>query len=275
MRRYGLRGCGHSYGRLTAGARGGRGTCARMALLEEATIAETSPGISGPGPGAIGGCPSRGKRPVGGNREAPGPHSSFTTREMSAMRILLTGASGYLGEVLASRLMTMPQVEHVTGMDMLDPPRPLPASVEFLRMDIRSPELAQPDEPVRATGYPSAGTQRWRAARGAAAVHVTCPTAWSSGARQEPRRGTRSRRLEGFRIALISRVVNELCRGPGASRLPPTGRLPREGQPPMEGGATADESGRRLRDGGLFQEGGGPAGRVFPLPPRAPAVRRP
>ena len=58
------------------------------------------------------------------------------------MRILLTGASGYLGEVLASHLITMPQVEHVTGIDILDPPRPLPASIEFVRMDIRSPELA-------------------------------------------------------------------------------------------------------------------------------------
>ena len=56
------------------------------------------------------------------------------------MRIFLTGIGGYLGDVLAERLARMAGVEGVTGVDV-SPPGSLPPGVEFLKMDIRSPEI--------------------------------------------------------------------------------------------------------------------------------------
>lgn len=59
-----------------------------------------------------------------------------------SMRVLLTGAGGYLGGVLAARLASMPEIDSITGTDITLPPAPLPDKVNFTRMDIRSPELA-------------------------------------------------------------------------------------------------------------------------------------
>ncbi len=58
------------------------------------------------------------------------------------MRIFLTGVGGYLGGVLAGRLAGMPEVEGVTGIDV-SRPKDLPSGVEFLEMDVRSPEVVE------------------------------------------------------------------------------------------------------------------------------------
>lgn len=57
------------------------------------------------------------------------------------MRIFLTGVSGYLGTVLAEHLAPLPEVDTITGIDIAPPPTPLPATVRFIPMDMRSPEL--------------------------------------------------------------------------------------------------------------------------------------
>jgi UDP-glucose 4-epimerase len=57
------------------------------------------------------------------------------------MRIFLTGASGYLGSLLAERLAALPEVEAITGIATKLPTALLPAKVKFLQLDIRSPEL--------------------------------------------------------------------------------------------------------------------------------------
>lgn len=57
------------------------------------------------------------------------------------MRLFLTGVSGYLGTVLATHLVSLPAVDTITGIDLVPPPTPLPATVRFIRMDMRSSEL--------------------------------------------------------------------------------------------------------------------------------------
>jgi len=57
------------------------------------------------------------------------------------MRVFLTGASGYLGSLLAERLAELPEVESITGIALKAPVAPLPSKVKFLRMDMRSPDL--------------------------------------------------------------------------------------------------------------------------------------
>ena len=59
------------------------------------------------------------------------------------MRILLTGVSGYLGSVLAQFLAKEPEIDGITGIDIAPPITPLPANVQFLKMDVRSPEVAK------------------------------------------------------------------------------------------------------------------------------------
>jgi nucleoside-diphosphate-sugar epimerase len=59
------------------------------------------------------------------------------------MRIFLTGASGYLGSLLAERLAELPEVEGITGIATSKQTRPAPAKVKFLRMDMRSPQLPE------------------------------------------------------------------------------------------------------------------------------------
>jgi nucleoside-diphosphate-sugar epimerase len=58
------------------------------------------------------------------------------------MRIFLTGANGYLGRVLIEHLARLPEVEHITGIGLTRPSVPLPDRFNFIRLDIRSPELA-------------------------------------------------------------------------------------------------------------------------------------
>src|SRR5689334_10924374 len=57
------------------------------------------------------------------------------------MQVLLTGVSGYLGRVLAEHLAQVPEIESITGIDVIAPQTPLPAKVKFVQMDIRSPDL--------------------------------------------------------------------------------------------------------------------------------------
>ncbi|MBU6410191.1 MAG: NAD-dependent epimerase/dehydratase family protein, partial [Verrucomicrobia bacterium] len=57
------------------------------------------------------------------------------------MRIFLTGASGYLGSLLAERLMDLPEVEGLTGVALTEPGESWPARAKFIQMDIRSPQL--------------------------------------------------------------------------------------------------------------------------------------
>jgi nucleoside-diphosphate-sugar epimerase len=57
------------------------------------------------------------------------------------MRVFLTGASGYLGSLLAERLAELPEVESITGIALKAPESPLPSKVKFRQMDMRSPDL--------------------------------------------------------------------------------------------------------------------------------------
>ena len=57
--------------------------------------------------------------------------------------VFLTGAGGYLGSVLAAHLASMPEIEHITGIDVTLPPSPYPDKVRLVKMDTRSPELAE------------------------------------------------------------------------------------------------------------------------------------
>lgn len=58
------------------------------------------------------------------------------------MRIFLTGASGYLGSLLAERFAEMPEVTGITGIGLTAPKTALPDKTSFIRMDMRSPDLA-------------------------------------------------------------------------------------------------------------------------------------
>jgi len=59
------------------------------------------------------------------------------------MRVFLTGANGYLGNLLAERLAEMPEVEAITGIALTKRPRPTPAKVKFMQLDMRSPQLTE------------------------------------------------------------------------------------------------------------------------------------
>jgi len=58
------------------------------------------------------------------------------------MRIFLTGVSGHLGSVLARHLARVPEVEQVTGIDVAEPRQALPRNIKFVKMDVRSSDLA-------------------------------------------------------------------------------------------------------------------------------------
>lgn len=57
------------------------------------------------------------------------------------LQIFLTGASGYLGGVLAEHLSRLPEVERITGVGLTPPQAALPPKLRFVPMDIRSPQL--------------------------------------------------------------------------------------------------------------------------------------
>jgi nucleoside-diphosphate-sugar epimerase len=56
--------------------------------------------------------------------------------------VAVTGASGYLGRLLVQRLGTVPEVSRIVGIDVTEPAASS-RNVEFYRMDVRSPQLAQ------------------------------------------------------------------------------------------------------------------------------------
>jgi UDP-glucose 4-epimerase len=59
------------------------------------------------------------------------------------LKVFVTGAGGYLGNVLVAHLAGMPEVERVTGVIYNTlPPVPLSPKVNLVKLDIRSPELA-------------------------------------------------------------------------------------------------------------------------------------
>ncbi len=58
------------------------------------------------------------------------------------MRIFLTGASGYLGGVLADHLLRWPEVEQITGIGLRPPPGLASPRFNFVTMDIRSEKVA-------------------------------------------------------------------------------------------------------------------------------------
>jgi nucleoside-diphosphate-sugar epimerase len=58
------------------------------------------------------------------------------------MRVFLTGANGYVGRVLGEQLARLPEITRITGIGRTHPPAPLPDKFKFIRLDIRSPDLA-------------------------------------------------------------------------------------------------------------------------------------
>lgn len=59
------------------------------------------------------------------------------------LRVFMTGASGYLGSVLADHLARCPEVAAITGIGLSTPRYQLPEKMKFTRLDIRSPGLPQ------------------------------------------------------------------------------------------------------------------------------------
>jgi UDP-glucose 4-epimerase len=60
------------------------------------------------------------------------------------MRVFLTGASGYLGSVLTTHLANLPEVDGITGTyNSTTPKPPLSPKVSFVKLDMRSPDLAR------------------------------------------------------------------------------------------------------------------------------------
>lgn len=57
------------------------------------------------------------------------------------MRVFLTGASGYVGGLLAERLAEVPEVDKITGIALTRPNRLLPSKLDFVQADVRSADL--------------------------------------------------------------------------------------------------------------------------------------
>ncbi|MDQ4145601.1 MAG: NAD-dependent epimerase/dehydratase family protein [Actinomycetota bacterium] len=57
-------------------------------------------------------------------------------------RVLITGVSGFLGLRLAKRLEADPQVGHLVGVDLEEPPVEI-KGLEFIEVDIRNPRVAR------------------------------------------------------------------------------------------------------------------------------------
>ena len=57
-------------------------------------------------------------------------------------KIAITGAAGYIGQMLLERLAGKPELEKLTALD-LRPPNPLPEKTEFIPCDIRDPRLVE------------------------------------------------------------------------------------------------------------------------------------
>lgn len=57
-------------------------------------------------------------------------------------RVLITGVSRFLGLRLAKRLEGDPNIEHIVGVDLDEPPIPI-RGLEFVRADIRNPLIAR------------------------------------------------------------------------------------------------------------------------------------
>jgi nucleoside-diphosphate-sugar epimerase len=60
---------------------------------------------------------------------------------MKKLRVFLTGASGYVGGLLVERLAQSPDIERITGIGLTMPSSPLPPKANFIKMDIRSPDV--------------------------------------------------------------------------------------------------------------------------------------
>jgi UDP-glucose 4-epimerase len=85
------------------------------------------------------------------------------------MRIFLTGANGYLGRVLIEHLARLPEIEHITGIGLTRPLVSMPERFNFVRMDIRSPDLA-----VAMAGHD-------------VVIHTACVVLWSAKMTEEER----------------------------------------------------------------------------------------
>ena len=61
---------------------------------------------------------------------------------MAGRRVLITGVGSHVGSLLAQRLESDPDVEHVAGLDTRRP-KPALERTEFIEADIRDPEIAR------------------------------------------------------------------------------------------------------------------------------------
>jgi nucleoside-diphosphate-sugar epimerase len=107
------------------------------------------------------------------------------------MRIFLTGASGYLGSILAEHLARLPEVEAITGIALSKPKTAPPAKMTFKRMDIRSPDL-----PKIMAGHD-------------AVVHTACVVLWPASMPVKERDDIN---LNGVRHVAQAALANEVRR---------------------------------------------------------------
>ncbi len=59
------------------------------------------------------------------------------------LKVFITGVGSYLGSVLMNHLAGMPEIDVITGIVKNTlPPLPIPDKANLIKMDVRSPELA-------------------------------------------------------------------------------------------------------------------------------------